>query len=190
MARVFQLMAISYPEVNDDLKTCEASFLITKEYDDDIDIEKYLDGAICKPREISICLKGNYCLLDKCIEPGVRYPLFYDKNNRKWIWPHYNDTPGVIGTLTALAVKYDELQEEWHSLHLPELADLQEPFDEYLDANFDDFKLGSLNYSPSKVLKNTDPIGYKDMFLKWTYTQLDELKAEIESLEKQFDDYL
>lgn len=67
--------------------------------------------------------------------------------------------------------------------HIPEYQ-LEQLFNDHFDECFPDVRFGALTYSPSDVLKSTDPIAYREEFLYW-------LNQEVEhgNLIEQNDEY-
>ena len=56
--------------------------------------------------------------------------------------------------------------------HIPEYQ-LEQLFDDHFDQWFSEVRFGALTYTPSDVLKSTDPIAYRQEFLFWLDAQID-----------------
>lgn len=57
-------------------------------------------------------------------------------------------------------------------------------FDEMLDESYPSFKIGQLEYSPSQILKECDPIAYRCEFNDWLDAEQLEIGEEEETEEQ------
>jgi hypothetical protein len=45
--------------------------------------------------------------------------------------------------------------------------EVEKRFDEFLDENYPEYKIGELSFTASEILKNCDPIAYREALLDW-----------------------
>ncbi len=85
----------------------------------------------------------------------------------------------------------DNLKDELKELktRLEELEDRTDPkmtemYDEMLDETLEPFSLNGMNYDPSRVLREVDPIAYRVGFDDFVSNEISDVEYEIEELEK------
>ena len=71
---------------------------------------------------------------------------------------------------------YDSSEEATDAVY----AFAHDTFDEYLDECFEEIHIGSLTYTPSHVLKKTDPIAYRCMLSDYENCLGYDIKEELE----------
>ena len=107
----------------------------------------------------------------------------------------------IESKLYALRLQVYNLESQQEQIEL-DPDDYEDQFDDMLDDNIPEIKIGTLTYSPSYVLKNVDPTAYRcglndyvdslDVEDSDEYKELqeefDQLQSDIEDLENEIED--
>jgi hypothetical protein len=78
-----------------------------------------------------------------------------------------------------------ELEEKREELRILEENENEEEYNDMLDECYEEIKIGYITFSPSRVLKELDPIAYNVGMDDYNSERIAEIEDEIEELEEQ-----
>lgn len=95
------------------------------------------------------------------------------------------DTENFATLKDQLTEKETELQELKDQLNSLENLENEDQFDDFLNDTHEPYVIVGCSYDPSRILKEVDPVNYRQCFLEFNDNEITEIESKIKELQEE-----